>query len=242
MAVVFPLPAGAIASCSRAPDVAIRRTRSACPALRFTPFAVSSSNATSTRVSGTVRAPRLPGGGEQPLLSGQDRGRGVQVGAGDRVHRGAIGAPQHRGFDDPVVGSGQTGRPAVQHLDGEPVDHGFDLVRGQGEGADLPVRFGPDMPHLPGRPAGLHRRQDPVGRILHPAAASGVTGTVPVGGGWRWPTMAAMAGSPPRTSAACCRQVARCSARLRGSCLACRVSKVARWARCSDSTGVGGRP
>ena len=37
-------------------------------------------------------------------------------------------------------------------------------------------------------------------------------------------------------------QVVRCSARVRGSCLASRVSKVACCANCNASTGVGGRP
>ena len=47
---------------------------------------------------------------------------------------------------------------------------------------------------------------------------------------------------PPSTAAASARQVARCSASDRGSCLASRVSNVACWASCSASTGVGGRP
>jgi hypothetical protein len=47
---------------------------------------------------------------------------------------------------------------------------------------------------------------------------------------------------PPSTAEASLIQVARCSASDRGSCLASRVSNVACWARCSASTGVGGRP
>ena len=48
MAVVFPAPAGAIASCSRAPEVHICRTRAACPVSRAVPFAAISSRARST--------------------------------------------------------------------------------------------------------------------------------------------------------------------------------------------------
>jgi hypothetical protein len=48
MAVVFPAPAGAIASCKRAPDVHIWRTSAACPASSAVPFAAISSNARST--------------------------------------------------------------------------------------------------------------------------------------------------------------------------------------------------
>jgi hypothetical protein len=47
-AVVFPAPAGAIASCSRAPEVAMDRTSPACPASRTNPFAADSSSANST--------------------------------------------------------------------------------------------------------------------------------------------------------------------------------------------------
>ena len=60
MAVVLPVPAGAIASCTRAPEVAIARTSPAWPASSWTPFAVISNNATSTAVSGMVRPPVRP--------------------------------------------------------------------------------------------------------------------------------------------------------------------------------------
>ena len=39
---------------------------------------------------------------------------------------------------------------------------------GQVYGADLALRFGPDMPHLPGRPAHLHHGQDVIGRLCDP--------------------------------------------------------------------------
>ena len=48
MAVVLPAPAGAIASCKRAPEVHICQTREACPVSRALPFAAISSNARST--------------------------------------------------------------------------------------------------------------------------------------------------------------------------------------------------
>ncbi len=56
MVVVFPDPAGAIATWSRAPLVAISRTRWACPGLRVTPEAAVSVIASSTR-SGRIRVP-----------------------------------------------------------------------------------------------------------------------------------------------------------------------------------------
>ena len=61
MAVVFPVPAGASASCTRRPEVAISRTRWACAALRVTPLATDSSSATSTSL-GAHRARRRAAG------------------------------------------------------------------------------------------------------------------------------------------------------------------------------------
>jgi len=54
MAVVLPDPAGAIASWSRAPEVAISRTSCAWAGFRVTPFAADSSSATSTTAAGTA--------------------------------------------------------------------------------------------------------------------------------------------------------------------------------------------
>ena len=54
MAVVFPAPAGAMASWRRAPEVAIWVTRAACPGLRVVPLAACSSRAIST-ASGLAR-------------------------------------------------------------------------------------------------------------------------------------------------------------------------------------------
>ena len=60
MAVVFPAPAGAIASCTRAPEVHIWRTSEACPASSAVPFAAISSKARSTAVCSTDAPPRCP--------------------------------------------------------------------------------------------------------------------------------------------------------------------------------------
>ena len=60
MAVVLPAPAGAIASCSRAPEVHICRTSKACPASRAVLFAAISSRARSTADSSTADPSRRP--------------------------------------------------------------------------------------------------------------------------------------------------------------------------------------
>ena len=54
MAVVFPAPAGAMASCNRAPEVHICRTSAACPASSAVPLAAISSSARSTADSSTT--------------------------------------------------------------------------------------------------------------------------------------------------------------------------------------------
>ncbi len=60
MAVVFPAPAGAIASCIRALEVHIWRTSAACPASSAVPFAAISSKARSTAVWSTADPSRRP--------------------------------------------------------------------------------------------------------------------------------------------------------------------------------------
>jgi hypothetical protein len=42
------------------------------------------------------------------------------------------------------------------------------MFSGHVDGADLSLRFGPDMPHLPGRPARLHNVQDVISRLFAP--------------------------------------------------------------------------
>ena len=80
IAVVLPDPAGAIASWSRAPEVAISRTSVACPALRVIPLAVDSSSARSTEDAVDGVPVVAAGGVDQALLGGQDLARGEQVG------------------------------------------------------------------------------------------------------------------------------------------------------------------
>ena len=65
---------------------------------------------------------------------------------------------------------------------------------------------------------------------------------VSAGGASAVRTIEPTASELPNTAAASLSQVARCSARDRGSCLASRVSNVACCARCNASTGVGERP
>ena len=110
-----------------------------------------------------------PGGVDEPLLSVQDAGRGEQVGPGDGVDRGAVGAPQHRRFGDAVIRSGQRHRQVLEHVADQQIDQPLTLLGLEFDGSHLPLGLGPDMPDLPGGAVFLHRRQDPAGCILDPA-------------------------------------------------------------------------
>ena len=169
MAVVFPAPAGAIASCSRAPEVHIWRTSAACPASSAVPFAAISSKASSTAVCSTDCTAATSRRGDETGLGVEDPLRGVEVGAGDGVDRGAVEPPQHLRFLDAVVRRGQGNRSAIEHLIDEQVHQCRGTFSGQVDGADLPLRFGADVPHLPGRAAVLHDGQDVIGRLCDPA-------------------------------------------------------------------------
>ena len=249
-AVVFPAPAGAIASCSRAPEVAIPRTSAACPALRVTPFAADSSNASSTRWRVDGGPVEASGRVEEALLGGQDRGGGVLVGAVHRVDAGVVPAPQLRRLTDPVALVGETYRPAVEDLVDEQPHHRVHIPGSEvgGVGGSHPaLRLGADVPHLPRAPARLQRGHDRGGRRVHPRGIHPPTRRPPEPLSGRFGAVAARiiasrAGSSPRTSTACRRHVARCSARVRGSFFASRVSRVACCASWIDSTAVGGRP
>jgi hypothetical protein len=94
--------------------------------------------------------------------------RGVEVGAGDGVNRRPVDPPQHLGFLDAVVRRGQGNRATIEHLIDEQVHQGTRPFCRHAGRADLPLCFGPDMPHLPGRPTRLHNGQNVISRLCHP--------------------------------------------------------------------------
>jgi hypothetical protein len=70
----------------------------------------------------------------------------------------------------------QGDRPAVEHLFDQHVYQCRGMFSGQVDGAELSLRFGPDMAHLPGRPALLHHRQNVIGRLCDPAGVGDSSG------------------------------------------------------------------
>ena len=63
---------------------------------------------------------------------------------------------------------GEGNRSTVEHLIDKQVYQRRGIFRGHVDGADLSLRFGPDMPHLPGRAARLHNGQDVISRLCDP--------------------------------------------------------------------------
>jgi len=56
----------------------------------------------------------------------------------------------------------------VQHFIDQQIDQGIGAVSSYVGGADAPLGFGADVPHLPGRSVLLHLRQHPIGRLGDP--------------------------------------------------------------------------
>src|SRR5215216_3789608 len=119
MAVVLPVPAGAIASCSRAPEVHMARTRPACPASKAVPLAAASSSRKLYHFGlhdSSVGAARSR---DESLLGSPHPGRGEQLRSGQRVHAGPVGPPQGLRLADAVLGPSQGYRSGLQHLGDE---------------------------------------------------------------------------------------------------------------------------
>ena len=165
-----------------APEVAIARTKAAWPASRSTPFAVISSNATSTLVSGMVRPSVRPAEVDEAPLGGQHGWGGVQVGAGDGVDGGAVAAAEHVRVRRPR----RSGRarlvdrfPSTSAVSpvGDPLHLVRGEVRGAGSGGALrrgrarPARSTGGSPSPPTR--GRLRRVPTPHCIPEPAYASG---------------------------------------------------------------------
>ena len=241
IAVVFPVPAGASASCTRAPEVAIACTNAFWPSLRSTPLlACCSSIAKPMLVSVTARPPRSAGGGQDSPLGGQDVSAGVGGGAVAGVDAGAVAAAQQRGFV--FVGVGGAGQGDAVLIKGS----GHDAVDEVGAAgvigvAQHPLGFGAHMIGLPGGPGFGDGGQHLAGRVVDPFGGDRGRGAGPVGR-WRAATIAVTARLLPITSMAWARHTWRCSPSERGSCLAARVSRVACWDSASISTAVGSRP
>jgi hypothetical protein len=56
----------------------------------------------------------------------------------------------------------------IEHLIDQQVDQGAHPFCRHVDGADLSLRFGMNVPHLPGRPGLLHGGQHPVGGLRDP--------------------------------------------------------------------------
>ena len=150
MAVVFPAPAGASASATRRPLVAISVTSATWPGLRSLPRAAESASAISTSASVDGAASVEGGGVQDAPLGREDLGAGVEGGSVARVHAGTVAAAKRGGFPHIAVVDArqrQTDRLGERR--------GGDALRecvigGMPGGSHDALRFGEHMMALPG--------------------------------------------------------------------------------------------
>ena len=122
------------------------------------------------------RTAALSGRGDEAGLGVEDPLRGVEGGAGDGVDRRPADPLQHLGFLDAVVRSGQGNRSTIEHLIDQEVYQRRGMFSRNLDGADLPLCFGPDVPHLPGRPARLDNGQDVISCLCDPVGVGDRSG------------------------------------------------------------------
>ena len=199
-----PDPAGAIANCTRAPEVAISRTSSTWPGFSRVPLASVSSSARSTAVAGaTFAVPKR----RRPAPAGLRRPASpVEVNSCApatlytlapslrRNGAGSAGSPQ--------AGFGERLDTAARHA--PPAGRPTASTRSAGtcDGADVALRFGPQMPGLPAGAARLHMPQHEPRGALHPCVIRPSRRMRPATGGGRCGSSGVIA-------------VARCPARRR---------------------------
>jgi hypothetical protein len=95
--------------------------------------------------------------------------RRVEIRPGHGVDRRPVDPPQRIRLLDVVTRRGQGNTPAIEHLIDQQIDERRGILPAHVDGADLSLRFGPDMPHLPGRAAPLHNGQNVISRVCDPA-------------------------------------------------------------------------
>jgi hypothetical protein len=94
--------------------------------------------------------------------------RRVEGGAGEGVDRRPVDPPQHLRFLDVVSRCDEGYGAAIKYLIDQQINQGARPFRYHAGRADVSLRFGPDMPHLPGGAARLHNGQDVISRLCDP--------------------------------------------------------------------------
>ena len=208
MAVVLPDPAGAIASCTRAPEVAISPHQVRLRGVEGDAVGDRLQQRQVDVASGTARPPCWRAASTRNRSSASTV---AEVNSGSRRPRRRWTPSRRRSTagDRGVTGSAGSAAPTGPGPGpgDDLVDQRVDVGAGRearGVGADLTFGFGPDMPHLPGGPAVSTTRAVARRRAAIPATSRS---TVPRA---RWPRPAGArrsgrcgrpsAWSPPRTA------------------------------------------
>jgi len=92
----------------------------------------------------------VAGDRDDSLFGGQDASGGEQLGTSNGVDARPVAAAQCRRFGDRVIRPRQRHRSSVENLGDDPVDKLIDLGGRNLSGPDVALRFGADMPGLPG--------------------------------------------------------------------------------------------
>ena len=240
IAVVFPAPAGAIASCSRRPEVAMAVTSSTCPTFSSRPACALASSAAPTWIGAVVRPPIRPANSTNWCSAATTRAE-VNRSAPATVYT-EVPSARSSGPGSVMPRSGRASR----------IDRSAAVVtnrltaastRSNGMSVRRTIRSASARMWWSCQVAA----RASITSTIRSAAASNQAASarcrsgLPVAPRVR-SSILISAPSEPKVSTACRCQTVRCSASERGSCLASRVSRVACWASFTDSTTDGGRP
>jgi hypothetical protein len=240
MAVVLPAPAGAIASCSRAPELHMTSTRAACPASKALPLAAASKRASSMAPASTARPSVRPAVVTNRCSAAKIR---AEVNSSDPATVYTLEPSTRRNTAGSLI-------PSSVRVSATDRVRSTSVTSSSTSGSTLSVsisaaRMWRCASARTCQLCQVERCSSTAANTFTAAAASHSASTAGPDAEIGLRVLLIMvwtASGPPSVSAAWACQAVRCSAKLRGSCLASRVSKVACCANCNASTGLGGRP
>ena len=149
------------------------RTRPACPASKAFPLAADSSSASSTVPASRNWPSVRPVVATRRCSAARIRAEVNNSDPATRVDARTVGPTQHPRLADVLVSPCQGDRSGLQHLGEEQLHQLVNFVGGNLRRPDVALRFGADMPALPGRTVFLHRGQHLLRGRRHPLRVHG---------------------------------------------------------------------